>query len=198
MYYGEIKNRQKVEVACGDPSKLHLVLNLFREPTPLERFRYASTIHWKLGTVVDKNRFKYIGETCSYSVIVAFSEKLIKETTRSHRDGFGFLPTGYLREYVEDVDYTRVHFKKNKESLRIRPLNTEVPHKDLSGVRAALASDPWVLPICIKDADEWSDEDLDRFGKDFYCKHFGRTLESIKANEILAVINDIRTLGNSS
>ena len=153
MYYREIKNRQKVEVACGDPSKLHLVLNFFREPTPLERFRYASTIHWKLGTVVEKYRFIHTGKPC-------------------------------------DIDYTRVHFNKNKESLRIRPLNAEVPHKDLSGVRAALASDPWVLPICIKDADEWSDEDLDRFGKDFYCKHFGRTLESIKANEILAVIND--------
>ena len=43
MYYGKIKNRQKIEVLCGDSSKEHLVMNSFRAPTPLEKIRYAAT-----------------------------------------------------------------------------------------------------------------------------------------------------------
>ena len=196
MYYGEIKNRQKVEVSCGDPTKLHLVLNLFRAPTPLERFRYASTIRWKHGTVIDKHRFKHAGKPCEYSVVVAFNDSLVKETTKSHRDGFGFLPVGYLNEYVEDIDYAWVHFNKDKESLRIRPVQNDVPTKDLSVINAALTSDSWVIPICTKDLDNWTDSELERFAEDFYCKHFGGTKESIKAYDIITTIRDIRTISD--
>lgn len=197
MYYGEIKNRQKVEVSCGDPSKLHLVFNIFRAPTPLEKFQYASTFRWKLGTVIDKYRLKAYRKRCEYVVVVAFNERLVKETTRSHRDQDGFIPMRYRHGYVENIDYAWINFDKDKKSLRIRSVQNEVPQRNLSGISAALASDPWALPICLKDADDWTDEDLNRFGKEFYCKHFGGTLGDVKINDILTVINDIKTVAGA-
>lgn len=196
MYYGEIKNRQKIEVLCGDSSKAHLVLNFFREPTPLEKFRYAATLRWKKGVVVEKRRFKVFDHPCHHEVVVAFDERLIKATTHSHRDCYGFLPTNYLSDYIEDYDYVRVHFNKDKESKRVRHLQSIGQERDLSLVRTALETDSWISFICSKEADRWTDEDLEKFGKDFYCKHFGGTLEAIKADALIAVVNDVRRLSD--
>ena len=194
MLYGEIKYRQKVEVLLGDCSKEHLVMNFFRAPTPLERFRYAATLKWRRGVVVDKKRFKFSKEPCSYDIVVAFNDCLIKNTTPSHRDGYGFLPIGYLDSYTDGYDYIRIHFNKNKESHRVRPVLLEEQSRDLSQISTALAADPWTLDICCKNADDWTDAELERFTVDFYCKHFGGTKESIKAYDFVTAIRDIRTI----
>lgn len=193
MLYGEIKNRQKVEVLWGDCSKEHLVSNFFWVPTPLERFRYAATLKWKQGVVVEKMRFKHSKKPCSYDIVVAFNDRLIKDTTPSHRDGYGYLPIGYLDAYTEGYDYARIYFK-DKESQRIRPIHLEEQNKDLSQIRSALAADPWVLDICCKDADDWTDVELERFAEYFYCKHFGGNMESIMAYDFVSAIRDIRTV----
>lgn len=198
MNYGQIKNRQKIEVSCGDPSKYHLVFNLFRAPTPLEKFRYAATVKWKQGVVVEKMRLKsFCSSLCDYNIIVAFNEKLIRETTQSHRNGWGFLPVGYLKDYVEDIDYAYIHFK-DKESFRVRPVQNVEPVLDLSEAKKALAEDPWALNICMKDADDWTEKDLEKVGRDFFCKNYGGTLENIKGDVFIDMVKKVKAIGEEA
>ena len=120
----------------------------------LEEFKQAASRHWVEGVVVSRQT----GENYS-RIIVVVNPSLLSDVESYKGDDI----SSAFKYYEKDVDYKEISFKRGEDNDFVRKADVYRSASSDEEVRDAVDNNKGVLSLLRKDAEEWTEDDLQSF-----------------------------------